>query len=90
MEHCKKCIKYDICEWHQNMIPDNIVTFFPHNESCPMFKNKADFAEVKHGKWTNGIENGSAYAHCSACNRKMNISCYGYAHCSLCGAIMDG
>lgn len=51
----------------------------------------ADVQEVKHGKWTTGQEpSGSVYAHCSACNRKMNSYCYGYAFCPLCGARMDG
>ena len=51
----------------------------------------ADVEEVKHGIWSRGTEpSGSVYAHCSACNRKMNYSCYGYARCSLCGAKMDG
>lgn len=51
----------------------------------------ADVEEVKHGIWNRGTEpSGSVYAHCSACNRKMNYSCYGYARCSLCGAKMDG
>ena len=51
----------------------------------------ADVVEVKHGVWSKGTEpSGSVYAHCSACNRKMNSYCYGYAHCPLCGAKMDG
>ena len=51
----------------------------------------ADVVEVKHGTWSRGAEpSGSVYAHCSACNRKMNSYCYGYAHCPLCGAKMDG
>ena len=51
----------------------------------------ADVEEVRHGHWSRGTEpSGSVYAHCSACNRKMNYSCYGYARCSLCGAKMDG
>ncbi len=49
-----------------------------------------DVEEVKHGTWYHGMENGSVYAKCSACGRKMNYSCYGYARCSLCGAKMDG
>lgn len=47
MTHCEKCISYDICEFHQDMIADVFITFFPNNEDCPMFKNKADFVEVK-------------------------------------------
>ena len=50
----------------------------------------ADVEEVRHGTWYHGMENGSVYAKCSACGRKMNYSCYGYARCSLCGAKMDG
>ena len=50
----------------------------------------ADVEEVKHGTWYRGMENGTVYAKCSACGRKMNYSCYGYARCSLCGAKMDG
>lgn len=46
MSFCEKCIHYEMCEWHENLIPDTIVTFFPHNEDCPLFKNKADFVEV--------------------------------------------
>lgn len=50
-----------------------------------------DVVEVKHGEWSRGTEpSGSVYAHCSACNRKMNSYCYGYAHCPLYGARMDG
>lgn len=56
-----------------------------------MSEPTADVLKVKHGKWSRGIENsGSVYAHCSACNRKMNDYCYGYLHCPMCGAIMDG
>lgn len=56
---------------------------------CKNFKNKSDYAEVKHGTWSRGTEL-SEYARCSACNRKMNSYCYGYAYCPLCGAKMDG
>ena len=51
--------------------------------------SKADVVEVKRGTWSRGKEM-SEYAHCSACNRKMNSFCYGYAHCPNCGAKMDG
>ena len=32
--------------WGFSFIPDNIITFFPHNEDCALFKNKADFVKV--------------------------------------------
>ena len=51
----------------------------------------SEYEKVKHGKWTIGKEpSGSVYAHCSACNRKMNDYCYGYLRCPICGAKMDG
>ena len=46
MTHCEKCISYDICEIHQDKMADEFITFFPNNEDCPHFKNKADFVEV--------------------------------------------
>ena len=46
MEHCKKCIKYDVCEFHQDMIAGEFITFFPNNEDCPFFKSTADVVEV--------------------------------------------
>ena len=49
---------------------------------------EAGYRKQRHGEWSCGTENGARYAKCSACGRKMDISCYGYAYCSLCG--MDG
>lgn len=46
MSFCEKCISYDICEFHQDMFSDVFITFFPHNEECAFFKNKADVVEV--------------------------------------------
>lgn len=46
MTHCEKCISYDICKFHQAIIADEFITFFPNNEGCPYFKNKADYVEV--------------------------------------------
>lgn len=43
---CENCVHYEMCQWHEPMIPDNIITFFPHNEDCSLFKNKADYVEV--------------------------------------------
>lgn len=50
----------------------------------------AEVEVVKHGVWTRGSEGLSSYAHCSACNRKLNSYVYGYARCPICGAHMDG
>lgn len=58
-------------------------------EALTMYKNKADYAEVKHGEW---IEITDNVYFCSKCNRTI---CFGgkskdffpYCHC---GAKMDG
>ena len=49
MATCKDCIHYPACKscwcafWeHQEMTEE---------DRCKMFKNKADYAEVKHGQW---------------------------------------
>lgn len=47
------------------------------------------FYELKHGLW-GYVGKSSPAAYCNACNRKMDIKCFGYPHCPMCGAIMDG
>lgn len=94
MTHCEKCIHYELCKRHENLIPDNIVTFFPHNESCPMFKNKSDFVEVKHGEWmpidieqiSFGCIDEATIYKCSLCGRYEDKQ---EPYCN-CGAKMDG
>lgn len=46
MTHCEKCIYYDKCKADMDVAPDDTFSFFPYNEDCPHFKNKADFVEV--------------------------------------------
>lgn len=46
MKHCEKCLYYEKCKVEMDEAPDDIFTFFPYNEDCPHFKNKADFVEV--------------------------------------------
>ena len=46
MATCKDdCIHYNVCHYHIDEETPFSVT------ECNNFKNKADFAEVKHGKW---------------------------------------
>ena len=79
---------------HSNYHGDDILSALmcvAEGKEVKPIKPLTDVAKVKHGKWSRGAEpSGSVYAHCSACNRKMNSYCYGYAHCPLCGARMDG
>jgi hypothetical protein len=47
MAFCENCIHYGICRIHHEFISKDTITFFPHNEGCKQFKNKADFVEVE-------------------------------------------
>ena len=62
-------------------------------ERCKFFKNKADFVEVKHGKWLT-ITNGLRGWKCSLCDEHIcvepprNVDRYLYPFCPGCGAKM--
>ena len=43
---CNECIHYGVCERC-----DNPVMAYMPDIPCSDFKNKSDFAEVKHGEW---------------------------------------
>ena len=83
---CKDCIHYDVCD-----IP-SITNDINNAKDCGKFKNKADYAEVKHGKWIQGIP----YV-CSICgkpapdekNTSERYSCWTSPHCPHCGAQMN-
>lgn len=76
MSFCEKCASYDMCKFHQDMFADVFITFFPHNESCPFFKNKADFVEVvrckncSHGEKTTNFRTDCT-TQCNLLNRVM-------------------
>ncbi len=46
MTHCEKCIHYDMCKAEHDSLDGTILSFFPNNEDCNFFKNKADYVEV--------------------------------------------
>ena len=76
MANCENCIKADVCKHYE---PKSTI-------ACKHYAEAA-----KHGHWEYGEErNGSVYAYCTACHRKMNFNCYGYPHCPLCGASLGG
>ena len=54
---------------------------------CKSFKNKADFVEVKHGKWIYNVK----YYSCSICaGKRFNLLLGTDAeYCPYCGAKMD-
>lgn len=79
MKNCKECIHNDFC---------NVDGYIDADE-CKFYKNKADYAEVKHGYWNDN--NNIAY-ECNLCGKSLVIE-QGDAdmnYCSHCGAKMDG
>ena len=81
---CKDCVHYNVCGYH---IDEET---FMTTEECSHFKNKADFVEVKHGKY---IELDLGIYECSVCKNRIcgfeeNIKKVNF--CDNCGAKMDG
>lgn len=74
---CKDCINYDEC-----------LACKVNAKECLLFKNKADFVEVKHGKWITrkSIHNEEFYV-CSICGTANDDI---WRYCPNCGAKMDG
>lgn len=102
MASCKDCIHYDVC-----VIAESLSEKYDHYTEfgCGDFKNKADFAEVKHGEWIQhspDVEKMRAF-HELGIGKGMSensifwtCSCCGSwgtltkKYCSECGAKMDG
>ena len=96
MAFCENCIHYEVCETDYNMMSEEVLTFFPHNEDCKLFKPTADVVEVKHGEWivNPAYKYGGDYM-CSICGNDADESTFGSYdiltnYCSKCGAKMDG
>ena len=85
---CADCIHYDICIFHPTG---------NENEKCVHFKNKADFVEVRHGKWISELVERcdwrgkkQKYYQPISCNLCHNAVLERTNYCPNCGAKMDG
>lgn len=80
MRTCNNCLHHDFC---------NVDGYIDADE-CGFFKNKADYAEVKHGYW---IDKDDKYGRvfCSVCGAQERPwdSQYKSPRCPMCGAKMD-
>lgn len=81
MASCKECLSELPCS------KDLQEMYHNKAEKCPFFKNKADYAEVKHGKWVAYPHNSGIY--CSECRHKRRYKDMNDKFCPNCGAIMD-
>ncbi len=81
---CKDCLHFDACsDW---IPPDELLQAIKP-EGCNKFKNKADYAEAKHGHWKkHPLANGVVC--CSECGYARD--CRAGNSCPECGAKMDG
>ena len=76
---CKDCIHYDVCNFHIDEETELTVL------ECSHFKNKADYAETRHGKW---LKKRNMY-ECSKCsNTVFATGISGFNYCHGCGAKM--
>lgn len=92
---CKDCLYYECC----STLNDEFKKYpkdFIHSDltvrNCTKFKNKADYAEVKHGEWiiVNNRDFEQVDAKCSICGYTDVFDETGfYKYCPNCGAKMD-
>jgi hypothetical protein len=91
---CKDCIHYDVCQFHiTEEVPNFTVMECPHG-----FKNKADYVQIRHGKWVLGYvepgyctPGGNQPWVCSECGcvQSWRLDPPTENYCSDCGAKMD-
>ena len=89
---CKDCIHYDMCYLIEHYGADEDKACV-----CKDFKNKSDFAEVKHGKWRSEMreqcdwrgkkQNYYQPNSCSVCHEAVVERT---PYCPYCGAKMEG
>lgn len=97
MSTCKDCLHFEVCEFN-----DGLKKWCNPDYLCPHFKNKADYVEVKYGKWLKTKEplgwQDVDCVECSVCHESWVIddnfdfddySEY-YKFCPNCGAKMKG
>jgi hypothetical protein len=88
---CKDCIHIGVC-YAVKAVGENQES----DKYCMSFKNKADYAEVKHGEWIKldgewreqGTNKQLIIRQCSFCGTFYQNAPYIY--CPNCGAKMDG
>lgn len=99
---CKDCVHYEMCEEIENMPLRRSFVWYSFHSGCPHFKNKADFVEVKRGRWiekekgytTNlGGKGKTPYRECSICGWDYPVITVEqhfkqYKYCPHCGADM--
>ena len=91
MATCRDCFNVELCtKW---AITYDETPLWDKPVECDFFKDKSQYAEVKHGEWVE--ERGTLDAQCSLCGEfapedNSGICSGVYNYCPNCGAKMDG
>ena len=89
MATCKECLHFEACSTIYEKAFREKPEKYTFLSACPLFKNKANYEEVKRGRWIwteAGEEDYEQYWVCSVCGGKSYIE---YSYCPNCGARMD-
>ena len=87
MASCKDCIHHKSC-FNMALRCGYKAEALDGAETCEDFKNKSDYAEVKHGEWERIIRNGKPRGiKCSLCGKHIHFH---ENFCPECGADMRG
>lgn len=82
---CKDCVHYNVCGLYYHIDEETFMT----TEECSHFKNKADFVEVKHGRWETRsfivFDSEKVGYRCSECKTTWDTETN---YCPYCGADM--
>ena len=90
---CKNCIHFEACKNILEAVnPDYKGKNITVESVCEVFKNKSDYAKVKHGYWIYDAKD--EYFFCSQCELSALNNYRGLSadseYCPHCGAKMDG
>lgn len=91
---CKDCVHYEACQEMYDFLTSlediDMLDNKYAEQGCLLFKNKADFVEVKHAKWTWKELYGEVgyMLVCSECEDSEG-ACERFDYCPNCGARMD-
>ena len=87
MATCKDCIHERVCE---KLCPKGLLPYhssdYPAETFCLEFKDKSQYAEVKHGEWNT---TDTPLGRCCICSVCRSCPTMEYNYCPYCGAKMD-
>lgn len=98
MSTCKDCLHYESCKGtyytakgNEDILYEFEGEMYAHS-GCEHFKNKADYVEVRYGKWEEERWCDNFQHICSLCHKTVRVhpQSVAYSYCPYCGANMKG